>query len=198
MTASLRFPSRTARRILVAALIAPLIAPATDAVAQRTHEHGAARLDVSVDAQTLTIRLESPLDNLVGFESAPKSEQQRTTVRRMAERFHRPQDLFQPTAAAACTPGSVSLASLAIPAALLAAPGAPVPAADPLPAVAGKGHADLEVDITFRCARPQALDGLEVRLFDAFPLLRRIDAGVVTAKGQSGTRLSRGRSALSW
>ncbi len=139
MTASLRFPSRTARRILVAALIAPLIAPATDAVAQRTHEHGAARLDVSVDAQTLTIRLESPLDNLVGFESAPKSEQQRTTVRRMAERFHRPQDLFQPTAAAACTPGSVSLASLAIPAALLAAPGAPVPAADPLPAVAGKG-----------------------------------------------------------
>lgn len=189
-----------------------LLLPAA-ASAHGVHEHGAATLSIAVDGDRLTLRFESPLDNLVGFEAAPRNDRQRAAVRRMAERFHRPATLFEPTAAAGCTAASVKLGSDVIPADLLSGPvdrptggptGAPAEApkaaasAAPATSRGGKGHADLDADIVFVCARPRELAGLRVRLFDAFPSVRRIDAAVATGKGQSGARLSAKQSTLSW
>ena len=44
-------------------------------------------------------------------------------------------------------------------------------------------HAELEAAWIFRCAVPQALQGLDVRLFHAFPGLRRLDVAIVGLKG---------------
>jgi hypothetical protein len=59
-------------------------------------------------------------------------------------------------------------------------------------------HADLDADFLFNCAQPAKLTGLDVRLFQAFPNMRRIEAQVVTAKGQKATRLSSKMRFLSW
>lgn len=59
-------------------------------------------------------------------------------------------------------------------------------------------HAELEAAWQFRCARPQALRGIEVRLFQVFPDLQRIDAAVAAPGGQSGARLSPGSTRLAW
>ncbi|MGB0128732.1 MAG: DUF2796 domain-containing protein [Rhodocyclaceae bacterium] len=54
-------------------MLSPLAAPVL-AVAQHAHEHGVAKLDVASDGGALAINVESPLDNRVGFEHAPRTD----------------------------------------------------------------------------------------------------------------------------
>ncbi|HPA91425.1 MAG TPA: DUF2796 domain-containing protein [Quisquiliibacterium sp.] len=203
------------------------------AVAGPAHQHGVARLTVAVDGPTLTLELETPLDSVLGFEHAPRTERHRAQVREMARRLRqsgtlrrseeRP-GLPQPSEGAGCVARQFDLRSAVLPPALLteheatpasaAAPAtAPAPAntaahnhahararTDATAADAGAtaAHADLEARWVFACARPPQLRSLEVRLFDAFPKLQRIDAEVAGPTTQSGTRLTPARRVVRW
>lgn len=170
--------------------------------AQVPHEHGVASLDVRVDGELLELRLRAPLDSLAGMEKSPLSGKERQAVRDMATTLHAADTLFVPTAAAGCSASPVTLRSEVLAPALLAAPDAAAaadsksgpPARKPAP----PAHADLEAQVSFRCARPQALNGLQVRLFDAFPALREIGVAIATPRGDSGVRLSPSRTSLTW
>ena len=171
------------------------------------HVHGVATLQVAVDANRLTLDFYSPLDNLVGFEHAPRNDKQRAAVRRMVEQLHKPELTFVPTAEANCTRNSVNLESPAIPRSLLAADGLAQPTA---PEPSGRGpeksskkgakdqHAGLSAEIVFRCERPEKLSGLEVKMFDAFPKLTRVDAQVVTARKQAAAKLTTRNRRVTW
>jgi hypothetical protein len=91
--------------------------------------------------------------------------------------------LFAPTTAAQCTLKSVQVE---------------VPMLDAKQATANAEHADLDADFLFNCAQPAKLTGLDVRLFQAFPKMRRVEAQVVTVKGQKAMRLSSKMRFLSW
>jgi hypothetical protein len=207
----------------VSAAVAPAVAVAQALAVPPTvtpddpHQHGVATLEVRVAAGFVRLRLRAPLDSLVGFEQAPRNARQRRLVREMAARLRQPQFLFVPTDAAECLPDEIDLASEVIAAPLLAdeppaepaaapragrpgaaAPGEPVVAADPGAPNGARNHADLDATISFACARPQALTGLQVRIFDAFPGLRQIDVAIETPQGQSGARLSPSRIGLTW
>jgi hypothetical protein len=47
---------------------------AAQAQQQHAHVHGQMKLDVAIDGPTVVIDMESPLDNIVGFERAPKTD----------------------------------------------------------------------------------------------------------------------------
>ena len=158
------------------------------------HEHGAASLHVAIDGERLLLELSSPLDNLVGFERAPRNDKEKAAVRRMAERLREPERLFVPTPDARCARASVELDSPVLDAALI---GSRAGAAPAKPA-GGAGHASLEAAIAFRCERPQQLKGIEVKLFEAFPHLKRLDAQVAGAKKQSSAKLTPRSTRLSW
>lgn len=162
------------------------------------HQHGVAKMAVAVDGQTLEIRLDSPLDNLLGFERAPRTDRERQAVRQMAQRFHSG-ELFSPTAAAQCSLAGAELASDVLAPDLLAAKPAQGSEATP-PAAAGKadGHADLEATLRWNCANPAALRGIEVGLFKAFSRFRQIDSAVAAPGGQRGIKLTRQQTSLSW
>lgn len=164
---------------LAAAALFPLAAAAAEPAA---HVHGTARLDVAVDGATLTLSLESPLDSLLGFEHRPRNDRQNAAVRAMADMFNKPAALFVPTAAAQCISVSVKLAS-------------PVLEAEK---GGGDGHADLDGEFVFRCARPEALRDLDVRLFAAFSHLRQLDVAVVSRRGQAAARLTPRQMRISW
>lgn len=167
---------KTAIAVLLAML--PLLAHATGA-----HTHGIAKLQVAVDGATLTLALESPLDNLLGFEHLPRTEKQKAAVRAMSERLNQPGNLFLTTAAARCEPVSTKLES-------------PVLEAAKTPN--GDGHADLDGEFVFKCAQPGELRGIDVKLFEAFPHLRRLDVQVVGARGQTAGRLTPAQRSISW
>lgn len=182
---------------LAAALAALLLAGPALAQPQAAHQHGLANLQVALERSTLTVTLESPLDNLLGFERAPRTDAERAQVRAMAQRLHAADALLQPDAAAVCRLQEVTLASAAIDPVLLtrgSAPTTPAPARPP-----GNGHADLDATFIFQCGQPLllkriALDGL----FKAFSGLRQLDAAVVAPGVQRGAKLGPKQPLLAW
>jgi len=74
------------------------------AAAEPPHEHGTATLDVVLDGNRLLLELEGPLDNLVGFEHAPRSDIERSALRTMESSLRATERLLAPSAAAECVP----------------------------------------------------------------------------------------------
>ncbi len=186
---------------LVAAVLT--LGATVPAVAQHAHVHGTARLELAVDQQRVSLHLESPLENLLGFERAPRTEKERSAVKSMAERLARPDALFGLTAAARCTAGQVRVEA---PVVGLAGK-SPGDAGSAAPGKAGPGgakkgaqadHAELEAQFVFQCEDVAKLQGVEVRLFDAFRGLRQLDVQAVTPRGQKSLRLTPQKRQVTW
>lgn len=150
-----------------------LAATALSAAAHpQAHTHGLMTLDVAVDARSITLAIAAPLDSFLGFERAPRSAAERQRVADMVARLKAADQLFEPDAAAACQLSRVDLESAAL----------------GLGAAHGHGekdeHADIAVDIVFTCAQAAQARFIDIRLFDAYPRLRSIDAQVAAPQGQ--------------
>ncbi|KQP18041.1 DUF2796 domain-containing protein [Pseudorhodoferax sp. Leaf267] len=175
-------------RSFFAGLALSLLAAAAPAMAQgHAHSHGQLSLDVAVDAQDITVRLDAPLHDLVGFERAPRSVAERGRVTALLEQLKLADKLFVLDPAGGCKLGDVQIAS-----AVLGLGSAPAPAKDE----AAPEHADLDMTVTFACDKAAAARFIDVKLFDAFKGVRSVDAQVATAKGQSRVSLRRAASRL--
>ena len=181
-----------------AALALALTATLTGAAqAAGAHQHGVAKLEVAADGNSLTVTLDTPLDNLLGFERGPRTDAERKAVQAMAQRLRNAATLVVPAGAASCQLQGVDLASDVIAPALLAA--APAPAAAPAAPAAAGGHADLEASFRFQCAQPQALKSLDVAgLFQAYPRLKLLDAALAAPGVQRGAKLRPKQATLAW
>ena len=177
---------------LAVALATPAYADEHHGHAHHAHVHGVAKLEVAVEGGSLSLHLESPLESVLGFEHAPGNDKERAVVAQMRKAMANGGALFAPTSAAQCKLVESTLE-------------APTLDAKPAgkPEKHGKheeheAHGDLDADFRFTCAQPAKLTGMEVRVFEAFPKMRRIDAQVVSGKGQKATRLSSKMRFLSW
>ncbi len=227
----LRLPdfSEPATTIAMMAAVAAMMVTIELAVPARahgagSHVHGRATLEIAIDGAAVQVNLNSPLDNLLGFEHAPRNEKERQAVRTMALKLRQADNLLIFTPAAQCRLKSARLESLLLPSELLMSDSSsrgdhdkgdksPIPSPAPSGSTASSrstpsqtapfnehtdDHAELEATWNFRCALPQALQGLDVRLFQAFPGLRRVDAAMAGPKGQSSMRLSPASTRLKW
>jgi hypothetical protein len=168
--------------VLVALLTVSSHAAAADAGA---HVHGAATADVVVDGPVLQIELASPLENLVGFEHAPRNARQKKAVQEMTERFARPETLFVPNADARCKAEPAAIES-------------PLHQNGRREKRAKDAHAELHATITFRCAAPAALKAIDFRIFEVFRGIERLSVQVAGPGGQSAATLTPKRRTLSW
>jgi hypothetical protein len=158
------------------------------------HVHGEATLNVVADGAQLEIQLLAPLDSVLGFEHAPRTDTQREAVRAMAARMRQAQRLFATTPQAGCSATSVRLVSASLPAQLLGETAAPSRQLGQ----GASGHDDLEASFVFRCASPDRLRGFDSSLQMAFPGIRTLKVRVVSARGQQSVVLSRGRTSVQW
>jgi hypothetical protein len=220
--------SRFSEKAMLAASMAIAFAVPVLAQSSGAHVHGQAGLEIAVDGETVQLNLYSPLDNLLGFEHAPRTEEERRAVRAMAAKLHQAGSLFVFTPSAGCRLESTNLNSAALSPELLAAvsssdkskrpaassrsgetstplssPSSPAPHAHAdhkaHEAQHSHGaHAELEAVWVFHCSAPQALQALDVGLFRAFSGLRRLDAAVAAPGKQSSARLSPQSPSLKW
>lgn len=168
----MRQPART--RWMMAMVVALGWSTSAAFAAGAAHEHGALKLDVAIEGKLLTILLEAPLDNLLGFERAPRSDAERRRTDQAVARLRDTAALMRPDAAAGCVAQPADLH-------------APVLGLGDAPATPD-GHAELVARWSFVCQAAPA--HLELRLFDAFRQLRRVDAQVITGKGQHKATLT--------
>jgi len=156
--------------------------------AHEAHVHGVGQLDVALDGNTLSLHLDSPLANLVGFEHPAQSARDKQAVQAMSADLRAAGRLFVTSPAAACSLTTVSLHAGSIDPLLLGEKAG----ADTKPSdhATADGHADLDADFTFRCLHPEQLREIDVNLFKRFSGFQRIAVQVVTPKRQSAATLT--------
>jgi len=145
--------------------------------AARAHEHGVARVDVGVEAGRVLVWLEIPLDSLIGFERAPRTDAEREKAAAAVKQLRDGAALFRIDGQAGCELAKVDLKSPH----LGLGTGAP----------AAGDHAELEGSYEFKCKAGARAGFVEVGLFDAFAQLKRLELQVSTPKGQIKATLRR-------
>lgn len=167
--------------ILMAALLGACAAPA--AAQGHAHVHGIATLDVAVESRKVSIHLDSPLDNFLGFERAPRTDAERQLADGVIARLKAADTMFRLDPAAGCKAAKVELASAAL---RLGTSGAED---------AAQGHADLDADFEFDCLDASKAAFLDVGLFQ-FARLQRLQVQVVTPQAQFRHDLARPKSRI--
>ncbi len=170
-----------ARSLPLAVLYLTLAAGAKAHGPGHAHQHGIARLEVSIEGQQLALRLEAPLHDLIGFERPPRRPAEQERARRLLERFREPQRLFTLSAEAQCTPVQAKVEAPVL-----------------MGGEATGEHAELVAEYRYTCVRAARLKGMKVELFALYPGIRRMDAAVVTEGGQSARRLTARMPLLHW
>lgn len=174
----------SAKHVLAAALLA-CVASIAGAQAQHTHAHGLLKLDVAIDGATLTIAMDSPLDNIVGFERAPRNDAEKKVVAQAVARLRTPGVLFRIDPAAGCKAGQIDL-------------DAPMIGLGEARAERDAGHADLEGAFTFRCTDAAKARFIDLALFDAFRTVRQVEVQIASPQGQFQRTVTRPSDRLRW
>lgn len=157
------------KRIITLALLAiPLSSLANE---HGAHVHGAAEIDVAIEGKKLVITLESPADNLLGFERAPKTDAEKAKLKSVAEQLNNAALLFVPDAAAQCKAA------------------APVVK---MPTFKAGEHSDIDAEYSFECAK--APSSVALTLWKTFPKFKKLTANIATDKGQQQAQLKSGQT----
>jgi hypothetical protein len=174
------------RPFVTCAISALLAAPlAASAQTQAAHVHGQIRLDIVVEGPTIVIAMQSPLDNFIGFERAPRTEAEKKTAEDAIAQLRAGAELFKIDPAANCKLGPVTLRSAAL-------------GLGKEEQGAVEGHADLDASFAFNCTNTTAAKFIDVALFDAFKGLRQIEAQIAAPQGQFKRTLKRPAVRLAW
>ncbi|MEO5343231.1 MAG: DUF2796 domain-containing protein [Gammaproteobacteria bacterium SHHR-1] len=152
-------------------LLPPALAEEAPQRQHSAHVHGQAQLNLVLDGDTLLIELQSPAANLLGFEHAPRTAEQREYLQHTAEGLRQAQRLFVFTPQDACQLQQVALDS-------------PL-----LEAEAGEDHdhADISAHYHYQCQAPERI---EVRLFAEFPAIQVLHAQMVSSDTQQQKALT--------
>ena len=169
-------------------LAAALALPAAQAQAQRAHVHGQLKLEIAVEGPSVTIAMEAPLDSLVGFERAPRTDAEKKKVETAVAQLRAAERLFKIDAAGNCKLGPVELRSAVL------GLGKPEPGAK----AKDDGHADLHASFGFNCSHAAQTKFIELGLFEAFQGARQIEVQIVTPDGQFKRTLRRPATRLAW
>lgn len=176
---------RLAACLWLTCTLATQIAAATEHREHGAHVHGVGQLNIALDGTQLEIELDSPAANLVGFEHAPRNAAEQVQLDQALAKLRDGQDLFILPVAAACRLQEIKVAE----------EGAEHQENGD---EASNHHADISGLYRFHCDTPSALTGIDVRLFQRFPAIEKLEVQLIGPHGQRGTELTPQASHLSF
>ncbi|MBU0656797.1 MAG: DUF2796 domain-containing protein [Gammaproteobacteria bacterium] len=155
------------------------------------HEHGAATLSLAVGDEGMEIMLESPAANIVGFEHAASTDEDKQKLADAKARLEAGADLFSINPEAECTLKTAEVVSTLLGNAE-AEKEEHAKHDHEEGEKEGETHNDMDVTWSFACAKPAELKEVTTKLFAAFPEgLQKVKAEWVTDKGASSQELDK-------
>lgn len=158
------------------------------AEAGKAHRHGVVVATLAQADSEIALDLEVPLDSLVGFERAPRTDAERQAVAQALAIFRKPDALFQFDTAAGCTTDALSIDAPVWQAALQSPasqnPTAPASIASRSIASAPPEHAELTASYRIRCTGAEKAKQITWTAFDTFRRIERIEGQLALSKGQ--------------
>ena len=158
-----------------------------------SHVHGVGTLNVALDGKDLIIEMGSPAANIVGFEHAPKNEQQTHEVHEALELLESGEEMFVLSAKAQCSLHEADVDS------------------DMVEGhhheheeghsekdhMDGTGHSEFAATYHFKCQDPNNLKAINVMLFSHFSGFEEIEVQLLTPKRQTAIELTPKNSQIS-
>ena len=126
-----------------------------------SHEHGVSRLKIALEGQTLEMELESPANDIVGFEHAPENKIQKSAVEKALSLLKSKSGIFKTPSAATCNIKDVS-GEFEV----------------------EKDHAGFHITWKIKCLHPNKIINLETTFFQKFPKAKEIEVEIISASGQ--------------
>lgn len=163
------------------------------------HEHGHGHLNLVLDGNQLMIELQAPAADLVGFEHAAKSDEEKAQYAKAMAQLKQPDTLFRFDPAAGCKLIQQELQA--------AKEDHDHDHDHDHQKSDGKhdehhhddaGHADMGAMYTYTCATPAKLTGLEATLFSVYPSLEKLSVQGILPSGQTAAELTSSANKLSW
>ncbi|MEZ6995737.1 MULTISPECIES: DUF2796 domain-containing protein [unclassified Aeromonas] len=163
------------------------------------HEHGHGHLNLVLDGNQLMIELQAPAADLVGFEHAAKSDDEKAQYAKAVAQLKQPDALLRFDPAAGCTLTQQALQA--------AKEDHDHDHDHDHQKSDGKhdehqhddaGHADMGAMYTYTCAEPAKLTGLEATLFSVYPSLEKLSVQGILPSGQTAAELTPSANKLSW
>ncbi len=177
----------TLRTAVLGSLTLGLLGLGSPANAQASgkHVHGLAELNIAIEPRSMTLTLTSPLDNLLGFEHAPRNDAERARVATAQKTLKNGGSLFTLDDAGNCQPTHINATELYSHRAHSTHAGH---------AHDTDTHNDAELTVEYACKSGDTLQFIDAKpLFDAFPRLQTLQVQVAGPKGQSGMTLPRAK-----
>lgn len=160
------------------------------------HEHGRGTLNIAIEGTRVSMELEVPGADIVGFEHEAKTKKQKVAVDKAKAQLAAPLALFVLPAAAGC---KVEETKVEIETGDHDAKGDPKVATE-APKDAAKaadhddhGHSQFHVEYALACTQPASLTGIEFAYFRTFAAAQRLNVNVITSKGQTKFEVTRAK-----
>lgn len=126
------------------------------------HQHGHGSVNIAIEGNRLSIELEAPGDDIVGFERVAKTKKDKAAIAAADEKLRDTAKLFELPAAAQCQVVKSDVKLLG-----------------------GKGeHNEFHASYEYDCATIGSLDRIDFKYFTAFPRAKELEVAVINEQGQ--------------
>ena len=130
-----------------------------------SHEHGVSTLKIAIEGQNVQIELESPANDIVGFEHAPENNKQKADIENALSLLQKATGVFIPSSEAKCITNENS-------------------AEFEIEEGHSETHSGFHVIWKLTCSNPKQLKNLETTFFELFPKAHEIEVEIISASGQ--------------
>jgi hypothetical protein len=178
-------------KIAKCALIAATFALSLPAIAEEhrelgPHEHGVGRLNIAVEGKRVSMELEVPGADIVGFEHEASTEQQKAAVSKAIATLKGALKVFELPAEAKC-----KLAEAKVEIGAEDHDHAGHENAEHEGKEEEGHHSEFHATYAIDCTAPEKLNGIAFRYFELFAGARKLDINLVTDKGQNHYEVTR-------
>jgi hypothetical protein len=156
------------------------------------HEHGRGTLNIAIEDGRLSMELEAPGADIVGFEHQAKTKAQKAAVEAAKKQLAAPQGLFELPAAAGCVLKEAKVA--------IEAEGDDHDGHDDKDHDSKAGnddaHSAFRAEYAFECKAPASIASIGFGYFKAFAGAQKLDVTVITPKQQNKFEATRAKPSI--
>jgi uncharacterized protein DUF2796 len=160
------------------------------------HEHGRGTLNIAVEGNRVSMELEVPGMDIVGFEHEAKSRKDKTTLEKAKEKLSAPLTLFKLPPSAGCrlmeAKVEVETGEQQDHATKEEKAGDPAKSSEK-----EHHHSEFHNQYSLECTSPASITTIEFGYFKAFAGAEKLDVNLITPKGQNKYEVTRANPILS-
>jgi hypothetical protein len=185
--------------IVTAAMAAAAAFPALAEEPQRqlgAHVHGHGRLNIAIEGKNMSMELEVPGADIVGFEHEPSTAEQKAALAEAKAKLANAAALFAPEPKAGCVLEHAKVSTEASHEHEHERHEHEGKSGASSHEKEEAGHSEFHADYEFVCASPSRLTSMTFNYFKEFPNAQALDITIVSPRGQSSFEVKRDKPSL--